>query len=236
MMTEEQHNKPNKGMLDQLPIEGPTFDWPPDERPIFSPPWPPIPPPQNPPILPPQPELPKDEGSPIREKTNSIRQRQKEDHHIHSGMLHVPIDQQKDLHYEQRQSHICPVIHDGERSFEMETDVHLQYHQQWRGNHIPYIQRVHINPQPLFQTSKPCQTCCLGPISLLPPSIFLLSHVLSCDVIKTSPPVNSTQLTFNNIQLSPFLSRPANKHSWYSPSTLLFLKTHQSLSQIIKMF
>ena len=69
-------------------------------------------------------------------------------------MLYVSTNQQEDLHHKWRQSRICPVIHDGERSSEMETDIPLQYHQRWRRNHIPYIQTVHIDPQPLLQTSK----------------------------------------------------------------------------------
>ena len=36
-------------------------------------------------------------------------------------MLYVSTDQQEDLHHKQRQSRICPVIHDGERSSEMEN-------------------------------------------------------------------------------------------------------------------
>ena len=78
-MTEERHDDPNKRMLNQLPIEGPTVNQSPDERPTFDhppveqPPTPQLPqpstPPQNLPTLLPQPELPRDEGSPIRKKS-----------------------------------------------------------------------------------------------------------------------------------------------------------------------
>ena len=75
-MTKERHDE---RMLDQLPIEGPTVNQSPDERPTFDhppterPPTPQLlqPPtlPQNPLTLLQQPELPRDEGSPIREKS-----------------------------------------------------------------------------------------------------------------------------------------------------------------------
>ena len=79
-MTEERHDDPNKRMLNQLPIKGPTVNQSPDERPTFDPPpaiaQPPTPQaqqppplPQNPPTLPPQPDPLRDEGSPIREKS-----------------------------------------------------------------------------------------------------------------------------------------------------------------------